>query len=187
MRVKPKSSRAIFHAYAAGQSPRAIARKLNKKGIPGPWVDHGAIPQSVATLPAAPGSSTTSSTSGASYGTASLILRIPQVAGVDPGLNSPDQWTIQEVPGLRIVDDTLWEAVKTRRSHSGQRSGGQCACQTLLGGQTFSLPAQRARVLSGVWQPLRLDRPRLPRLLCCPAAAAPVPIVRAFVGLPWRD
>ena len=30
-------------------------------------------------------------------------------------LNSPDQWTIQEVPGLRIVDDTLWEAVKTRQ------------------------------------------------------------------------
>ena len=31
-----KVIRAIFHDYAAGQSPRAIARKLNKKGIPGP-------------------------------------------------------------------------------------------------------------------------------------------------------
>src|SRR5262249_23092045 len=60
--------RSIFRAYAAGQSPCAIARKLNEKGIPGP---SGRPWPSAATSPAGPESSTTSSMSAASYGTVS--------------------------------------------------------------------------------------------------------------------
>jgi DNA invertase Pin-like site-specific DNA recombinase len=64
-----KVIRSIFCDYAAGQSPRAIARKLNKKGITGPsggpWRD---LP-SAGTLRAGPEFSTMSSMLADSYGT----------------------------------------------------------------------------------------------------------------------
>jgi site-specific DNA recombinase len=58
--------RRIFTEFAAGRSPKAIARRLNDDGIPAGAVSSGATPRSAATASAGRVSSTTSSTSGAS-------------------------------------------------------------------------------------------------------------------------
>jgi DNA invertase Pin-like site-specific DNA recombinase len=61
--------RRIFTEFAAGRSPKAIARRLNDDGIPARAVSSGATPRSAATASAAPAFSTTSSTSDGSSGT----------------------------------------------------------------------------------------------------------------------
>ena len=46
--------RRVFREFAAGSSPRVIARRLNGEGIPGPRASSGPIPPSAATPNAAP-------------------------------------------------------------------------------------------------------------------------------------
>jgi site-specific DNA recombinase len=110
-----KVIRAIFHDHAAGQSPRAIARKLNKKGIPGPsgrpWRDtaiRGHFTRGTGIL-------NNELYVGRLVWNRLTYLKDPASVRRRSRLNPPDQWTIQEVPALRIVDDTLWDAVKTRQ------------------------------------------------------------------------
>ncbi|MDU1693337.1 MAG: recombinase family protein, partial [Bradyrhizobium sp.] len=107
--------RRIFRAFAAGKSPKAIAVELNKDGIPGPlgraWGD-------------------TSIRGHVSRGTG--ILNNELYAGVlvwnrqrfvkDPATgkrvsrpNPESQWIRTEVPHLRIVDDELWQAARSRQ------------------------------------------------------------------------
>ena len=107
--------RRIFRAFAAGNSPKAIAVDLNRQGIPGPlgraWGD-------------------TSIRGHVSRGTG--ILNNELYAGVlvwnrqrfvkDPATgrrvsrkNPESQWIRTEVPHLRIVDDALWQAVRNRQ------------------------------------------------------------------------
>ena len=110
-----KIVRRIFRAFAAGQSPKAIAVELNKDGIRGPlgraWGD-------------------TSIRGHASRGTG--ILNNELYAGVlvwnrqrfvkDPATgkrvsrpNPESQWIRTEVPHLKIVDDELWQAARARQ------------------------------------------------------------------------
>jgi site-specific DNA recombinase len=107
--------RSIFNDYAAGQSPRAIAGKLNKKGIPGPsgrlWRDtaiRGHVTRGTGIL-------NNELYVGRLVWNRLTYLKDPASGRRRSRLNPPDQWTIQEVPALRIVNDTLWEAVKTRQ------------------------------------------------------------------------
>ena len=107
--------RRIFRAFAAGRSPKAIAVDLNREGIPGPlgraWGD-------------------TSIRGHVSRGTG--ILNNELYAGVlvwnrqrfvkDPATgkrvsrpNPESQWIRTEVPHLRIVDESLWQAARHRQ------------------------------------------------------------------------
>ena len=107
--------RTIFQDYAAGQSPRAIARKLNKKSIPGPsgglWRDtaiRGHFTRGTGIL-------NNELYVGRLVWNRLTYLKDPASGRRRSRLNPPGQWTTQEVPALRIIDDTLWEAVKTRQ------------------------------------------------------------------------
>ena len=107
--------RSIFRDYAAGQSPRAIARKLNEKKIPGPsgrpWRDtaiRGHFTRGTGIL-------NNELYVGRLVWNRLAYLKDPTSGRRRSRLNPPDQWITQEVPALRIVDDTLWEAVKTRQ------------------------------------------------------------------------
>ncbi|PYE85227.1 recombinase family protein [Phyllobacterium leguminum] len=107
--------RRIFHEFASGKSPKAIAVDLNRDGIPGPlgraWGD-------------------TSIRGHVSRGTG--IINNELYAGVlvwnrlrfvkDPStgkrvsrLNPESAWIRAEVPHLRIVDDELRNAVRARQ------------------------------------------------------------------------
>ena len=107
--------RRIFREFAAGMSPRAIARRLNAEGVPSPtgklWSD--------------------SSIRGhAKRGTGLLnhdlyigrlvwnrqrFVKNPETGRKVSRVNPPEQWIVTEVPELRIVDDELWQAVKDRQ------------------------------------------------------------------------
>lgn len=107
--------RRIFRAFAAGKSPKAIAVELNKEGTPGPlgraWGD-------------------TSIQGHVSRGTG--ILNNELYAGVlvwnrqrfvkDPATgkrvsrpNPESQWIRNEVPHLKIVNDSLWQRARERQ------------------------------------------------------------------------
>ncbi len=113
----------IFEAFASGASPRAIAKTLNKEGIAGPrgraWRD---------------------TTIRGHYTRRTGILRNDLYVGrlvwnkqhyvKDPSTgkrlarpNPEDQWIVEEVPELRIVDDLLWQQVQDRLAGIRQSDG----------------------------------------------------------------
>jgi site-specific DNA recombinase len=115
--------RRIFREFASGKSPKAIAVDLNREGVPGPlgreWGD-------------------TSIRGHASRGTG--IINNELYAGVlvwnrmhfikDPStgkrvsrINPESAWIRREVPHLRIVNDELWSAVRTRRKQIAEIFG----------------------------------------------------------------
>ena len=107
--------RRIYRLYADGMSTRKIAALLNREGIPGPrggsW-----------------GSNTINGHRGRRNGILNNELyrgrlvygRQRFVRDPDTGKRQarpvpPSDWTVHEVPALRIVDDALWQRVQTRR------------------------------------------------------------------------
>ena len=118
-------ARRIFQEFAAGRSPRRIAYALNQERIPGPsgvaW-----------------GPSTINGNAARGTGILNNEMhigrliwnRLRYVKGPDTGKrisrpNPPEQWIVQEVPELRIIDPELWEAVKERQRLVKKDSGSE--------------------------------------------------------------
>ena len=108
--------RRIFRDYAAGLSPKALARQLNAERCPGPG---GASMES----------QHHSRQSGRGTGILNNELyvgrlvwnRLRYVKDPDTGKrvsrpNPPSEWVTTDVPELRIVDDELWNQVKARQA-----------------------------------------------------------------------
>ena len=108
--------RRIFTEFAAGRSPKAIARGLNDENVPGPrgilWRDtairghrparHRHPQQRALHRPA---------------GLEPAALRQGPATGRRVSRpNPPEAWVVEEVPELRIIDDALWERVKARQA-----------------------------------------------------------------------
>jgi hypothetical protein len=106
---------AIFRDFAAGLSPRAIARKLNEKGIPGPsgnpWRDttiRGHFGRGTGIL-------NNELYVGRLVWNRLTYLKDPKTGRRRSRHNPPEKWIVHDVPALRVVDDELWEAVKARQ------------------------------------------------------------------------
>jgi site-specific DNA recombinase len=108
----------IFCEYAAGASPRAIARKLNQEGIPGP---HGRTWQA-STIRGHHARHT-----GILYNELYIgrlvwnrlrYIRNPETGHRVSRINPLEALVIVEVPHLRIGDDNLWERVKARQAET---------------------------------------------------------------------
>ena len=107
--------RRIFTEFADGTSPKAIARGLNDDGIPGPsgklWRDtaiRGHRARGTGIL------------NNELYVGRLVWNRLRYVKDPATGkrvsrLNPQAEWITQEVPDLRIVEDALWDRVKTRQ------------------------------------------------------------------------
>ena len=107
--------RRIFEEYAAGVSPRAIAKRLNAEGVPGPsggtWgpsTIHGNRQRGTGIL------------NNELYIGRLVWNRLRYVKDPETGkrvsrLNPDSGWIVQSVPGLRIVDQELWERGKARQ------------------------------------------------------------------------
>ncbi|EAU44721.1 recombinase family protein [Salipiger bermudensis] len=120
--------RRIFRDYAAGMSPIAIASALNDDGIPSP---------SVGTKRASSGHWKQNTINGnRTRGTGILNNELyigrriwnrlcyrkdPLTEKKRSTLNPESEWQIVEVPQLRIVDQELWDAVKTRQESQAKR------------------------------------------------------------------
>ena len=108
--------RRVFREFAASVSPRAIARRLNGEGVPGPsgklWTDsplRGRAKRGTGLI------------NNELYIGRLIWNRLRYVKNPDTGrrvsrINPPEEWIVAEAPELRIVDDALWRAVKDRQS-----------------------------------------------------------------------
>jgi DNA invertase Pin-like site-specific DNA recombinase len=106
----------IFSAFVAHISPETIAKTLNAEGIPGPmgvaWSPstiHGHARRGTGIL------------NNELYIGRLVWNRQRYVKDPDTGkrlarLNPPEAWIISDVPHLRIIDESLWQAVKSRQS-----------------------------------------------------------------------
>src|SRR5919199_1939912 len=104
--------RRIFTEYAAGRSPRAIAKALNAEGILGPsgkpWgasTIHGNWRRGTGIL-------NNELYLGRLVWNKLRYVKDPRTGKRVSRPNPPEQWVVQDVPQLRIIDDALWAAVK---------------------------------------------------------------------------
>jgi site-specific DNA recombinase len=107
--------RRIFRDYSTGTSPKAIAKRLNGERCPGP----GGAPWNPSTIHGNPARGT-GILNNELYVGRLVWNRLRYVKDPDTGKrvsrpNQPSEWVTTAVPGLRIVDDELWNQVKARQ------------------------------------------------------------------------
>ena len=113
--------RRIFREFAQGASPRAIARRLNEDGIPGPkgrlWTD------SVLRGHAKRGTGLLNNELyiGRLVWNRQRFMKNPDTGKRVARINPPEEWIIAEVPELRILDDELWRAAKARQGEISEK------------------------------------------------------------------
>jgi site-specific DNA recombinase len=108
--------RRIFRKFAAGESPRAIAKALNADGVPGPegrqWRDttiRGQFDRGTGLL-------NNALYVGRLEWNRTAYVKDPRTGKRVARIKGKDEREITEVPDLRIVDDELWNAVKRRQT-----------------------------------------------------------------------
>jgi DNA invertase Pin-like site-specific DNA recombinase len=146
-RINPAEAvivRRIFHDYAAGKSPRHIARDLNTEGVPGPggrtWGDttiRGQMDRGTGIL------NNTLYIGRLSWNRCSYV-KDPRTGKRVARVNAAVEREAVEVPELRIIDQELWERVHAR----------QAAVQFAVGRNADGNPLNRAHrrqfLLSGL-------------------------------------
>ncbi|RVI14551.1 recombinase family protein [Sinorhizobium meliloti] len=115
--------RRIFAEYLAGKSSRTIAMVLNSEGVPGPqgseWgpsTIHGNPKRGTGIL------------NNELYIGKLVWNRLRYLKDPDTGkrvsrLNPESEWAIQDVPELRIIDQSLWDLVKQRQTQLALEPG----------------------------------------------------------------
>ncbi|EQB09690.1 recombinase family protein [Novosphingobium lindaniclasticum] len=108
--------RRVYAEYIAGESPLAIARRLNAEGIPSP--SGGTWNVSAINGDAVRGNGLLCNEIyiGQLVYNRTTMVRDPDTRKRVPRVNPAEQWQRQDVPHLRIVDDESWEAVRRRKS-----------------------------------------------------------------------
>ena len=105
----------IFREFANGDSPRTIAKRLNRDGVPGPdgrpWGDTTIRGQT----DRATGLLNNAAYAGRLEWNRCNYIKDPRTGKRVARPNPRSKWEIIEVPNLRIVDDDLWERVKARQ------------------------------------------------------------------------
>jgi DNA invertase Pin-like site-specific DNA recombinase len=105
----------IFGEFAAGKSPRAIARDLNAERVPGPsgraWgasTIHGNWQRGTGIL-------NNELYIGRLVWNRQRFLKDPLTGKRVARLRPEQEWIVQSVPALRIVDEDLWQAAKAKQ------------------------------------------------------------------------
>ncbi|WP_144865299.1 recombinase family protein [Mesorhizobium sp. J18] len=108
--------RRIFRDFAAGVSPRNIAKALNKEGIPGPngklWNNttlRGHVSRGTGIV-------NNELYIGRLVWNRLRYMKDPSTGKRVSRLNPESEWIITEVPELRIVPDELWKAAKAKQA-----------------------------------------------------------------------
>lgn len=114
----------IFREFAAGKSPRAIARDLNADGIAGPsgraWRDTSIRSDARRGL----GILNNELYVGVRVWNHKHSLKDPSTGKTVSRLNPQSEWIRNAVPELRIIGDELWEAVKRQQEVLADRYAG---------------------------------------------------------------
>jgi DNA invertase Pin-like site-specific DNA recombinase len=111
-----KVIRGILQAYVAGESPRSIAKGLNRSRIPGP--SGGTWGPSAINGNAARGTGILNNELyiGKLVWNRLKFVKNPQTSRRQSRFNPRNAWIMKEVPELRIVTQDLWDAVKARQA-----------------------------------------------------------------------
>ena len=145
--------RRVFREFAAGVSPRAIARRLNSEGIPGPdgalWTDSTLRGHAAR----ATGFINNELYVGKLVWNRLRYIKDPATGKRVSRINPREKWITADVPELRIVDHALWQAAKARQSELASRYANV----------TMAIRAARVNRLNGVHRPRSL----LSGLLVC--------------------
>ena len=106
----------IFATFAAGKSPRAIAKDLNDRGILGPR----GVPWAASTIygnqQRGTGILNNELYVGRPVWNRQRFVKDPEMVRRQARPNPREEWVVEEVPALRIVSDDLWSSVKTRQA-----------------------------------------------------------------------
>jgi hypothetical protein len=128
--AQAKIVRRIFTEFAAGKSPRAIAYALNREGVPGPsnraWGDttiRGHHARGTGVL-------RNELYVGRLVWNRLHYIKNPSTGRPISRLNPADQWIVQSVPELRIIDDDLWGRVEARLNGIREQERTQKAITT---------------------------------------------------------
>ena len=113
--------RRIFADYAAGKSPRQIAHELNAEGVPGPRGKGWGPSTLFGNVKRGTGVLNNELYIGRRVWNRQRFLKDPETGKRVARLNPEDEWIVQEVPELRILDDDLWRAVKARQKEIRKR------------------------------------------------------------------
>jgi site-specific DNA recombinase len=117
--------RRVFAAFAAGKSPRAIARELNAECLPGPggrsWSDTTIRGHALRRT----GILHNELYVGRLVWNKQRYVKDPRTGKRLARINPESEWVIRNVPELRIIEDSLWQRVQERlasiRSSDGVR------------------------------------------------------------------
>jgi site-specific DNA recombinase len=111
----------IFDEFVQGQSPRSIAHALNRDGIAGPsgkaWgasTIHGNWRRGTGIL-------NNELYIGRLVWNRQHFIKDPNTGRRQARLNPEPEWIIEDVPHLRIIDQDLWDQVKSRQSNTRHR------------------------------------------------------------------
>ena len=107
--------RRIFQDYAKGISPKKIAEQLNVEGIPGPQGGEWGASTIHGNRERGTGIINNEAYIGRQIWNRLRYVKDPQTGKRVSRLNPESDWVITEVPDLRIIDDALWEKVRTRQ------------------------------------------------------------------------
>jgi len=107
--------RRIYQEYANGRSPRAIAKKLNAEGVPGPkgtgWTQssiNGNRRRGIGIL-------NNEIYIGVLVWNRQRFIKDPETGKRVPRFNPEEEWIRVDVPELRIVAQEMWDKVKERQ------------------------------------------------------------------------
>lgn len=110
--------RRIFRDYAAGKSAKKIAFALNREGIPAPSGGDWGFSTINGNPKRGNGILNNEMYIGRIVWNRQRFVKDPDTGKRQARLNPEEEWVIQDVPELRIVDNELWEAVKARQGRN---------------------------------------------------------------------
>lgn len=105
----------IFEEFASGRSPRAIAALLNKNSVPGPRQKHWGMSTVYGNWRRGTGVFNNELYIGRLVWNLQRFIKDPETGKRQARLNPSENWIVQDVPELRIVEQSLWDSVKARQ------------------------------------------------------------------------
>ena len=115
--IEPEAKivRRIFEDYTNGLSPRKIAKSLNEEGLPGPEGRHWGDTTIRGQIDRGTGVLNNELYVGRLVWNRCSYVKDPKTGKRLARPNPQEQWEKVEVPELRIIDDELWNKVKSRQ------------------------------------------------------------------------
>ncbi|WGJ16541.1 recombinase family protein [Methylocapsa sp. D3K7] len=108
--------RRIFRDYVAGKSPKRIATELNKEGVRAPGGGEWGFSTLNGNAKRGNGILNNEVYIGRMIWNRQRFVKDPDSGKRQARPNPASEWIVQDVPDLRIMDDDLWNAAKTRQA-----------------------------------------------------------------------